>query len=222
MVTGENKVNRFGSRYIYYRCCRKRRTYRYCSAPAVEEHDVEREILSAIENLTLPPGVADVVMDELQKLRSEVDSARAAAVSNVEAQLRKSEEMLRNLRHLAAEGRISAEELDEDRRELTAEQIRLRAELERADPVEGFLEPLRSAIPFAVQAKKRFEEGDDEKKREICQTIFSDLTTQQKTLLIKAKFPFRVCADLAKIPDMCTARTEVRTLVERLLSELRP
>lgn len=219
MVTAEGKVNRFGSRYTYYHCCRKKRTYRFCDEPSVEQQVLEAQILEAIEALTLPADVADAVVDEIGRVRAEIRESDSRIVREVEAKLARNDEKLRNLRHLAAEGRITGEELDEDRRTLTQEQIELRAQLDRADPIGGLLEPLASGISFAVLAKKKFEEGDGEKKREICQTVFSNLAVKQKTLLAEAKFPFRVSCDLARLPDVCTARREVRTLVEKLMTE---
>lgn len=206
VVTAENKVNRFGSRYTYYHCCRKKKCYRFCAEPSIEHRALEEQLLKSIEELTLPPDVAEAVIDELHHVRDEVEASESRIVQGLEAKLVKNEEKLRALRHLAAEGRITGEELDEDRRLLTEEQITLRAELERAGPASGLIEPLLDGISFAVLAKKKFEAGASEQKREICQTLFSNLSVKQKTLLCEAKFPFRVSRDLARLPDLCCGR----------------
>ncbi len=204
VVTAENKVNRFGTRYTYYHCCRKSRAYLYCDEPSVEQVSLEEQLALSINDLTLPPDVAEAVLDELRSVRAEVCDSESRVVQTVEAKLVKNDEKLRNLRHLAAEGRITGEELDEDRRALTSEQIALRAQLERASPVAGLIEPLMEGISFAVLAKKKFEAGEPEKKREVCQTLFSNLALKQKTLLVEAKYPFQVSRALAQLPDVCT------------------
>jgi site-specific DNA recombinase len=217
VITAERKVNRFGSRYTYYHCCRKSRAYGYCAEPSIEHEALEDQLRTVIEGLTLPPDVAEAVLDELENVRAEVCESESRAIQTVEAQLTRNDEKLRNLRHLAAEGRITGEELDEDRRLLTQEQIGLRAQLERAHPALGLIEPLIDGISIAVTAKKSFEDGEPEKKREVCQALFSNLVLNQKTLLVEAKFPFQVSRDLAQLPDVCTARREVRTLVQHSL-----
>jgi hypothetical protein len=55
-ITAEHKVNRFGSRYVYYHCTRKRRDYR-CRQPVVPLPDLERQLGAFLNEVSLlePP-----------------------------------------------------------------------------------------------------------------------------------------------------------------------
>jgi len=52
-VTAEEKTNRYGSHYTYYHCSKRRPDYR-CHQPSVQAIDLEDQISSFLESVTLP------------------------------------------------------------------------------------------------------------------------------------------------------------------------
>ncbi len=108
------------------------------------------------------------------------------------------------LRIAMDECRITPDELDADRKSLMGDQVKLRAELEKAEPTLGIIEPWKQAFSFAVLAASEFQQAKPERKREIASEVFSNLELKQKTLLIQAKLPYEMCSTLRANPDVCT------------------
>jgi hypothetical protein len=50
-VTAERTVNRWGTEYLHYHCCRKSRRYGYCPERSINEVDLTQEFLGFIETL---------------------------------------------------------------------------------------------------------------------------------------------------------------------------
>jgi hypothetical protein len=54
-VTAKYTINRHGTKYVHYYCCRKERRYYYCPEGAVEERELERQLRVELKNLLPPP-----------------------------------------------------------------------------------------------------------------------------------------------------------------------
>ena len=71
------------------------------------------------------------------------------------------------------------------------------------------LEPVKNIFLRASRAKKEFLAGDDQKKREVVETILWNLSMQeQKMANYKLKSPYSILSKLPKNPDFQTLRTE--------------
>src|SRR5207302_1291891 len=72
MVTAEHKVNRFGSRYIYYHCTKRNNGPR-CSEQSVEGKDLEEQLAAFIGR---------VAIDDVTHQRLVGQTARESAASS--------------------------------------------------------------------------------------------------------------------------------------------
>ena len=63
-VTAEHKVNRFGSRYLYYHCS-KRHLGPRCSEPSVEVRDLERQVGAFLRSLAIDRDLETWIFDQI-------------------------------------------------------------------------------------------------------------------------------------------------------------
>jgi hypothetical protein len=69
-VTAEQKQNRFGSRYTYYHCGKRRLDYR-CRQPYVSLAALENQILQHLQRIALPKKLYEWALDNLDLLSEE-------------------------------------------------------------------------------------------------------------------------------------------------------
>ena len=93
MVTAENKVNRFGSRYVYYHCT-KRRLEPRCPQPSIEVRELERQIIEFLEEILIPETLYAPVLeiessdtDNRDRLQRARERSLAKTLDDIEAQL---------------------------------------------------------------------------------------------------------------------------------------
>jgi site-specific DNA recombinase len=208
-VTAESKTNRFGSKYVYYHCTRRRGSDR-CGEPFIELRTLEAQMHDFIESVTLSPkrhawglgvgkrGAAEI-QQTLQLQRAGLEQARA---ENEMAQ--------RNLRYLRTREQILETEFLSDRKELLMEQSRLDQELARLSP-EHVIEPEQAVVLLNVRALRWFEDGDGGARRLLLEAMGSNPTLAGGNLKIDARFPFRRYDRKEETRQLCTALNDVRT-----------
>lgn len=65
MITAEEKINRFGSHYTYYRCTKKKRNLK-CSQKYIEVKQLEKQMLQYLDRIYVPPKFLKDGLDYLQ------------------------------------------------------------------------------------------------------------------------------------------------------------
>jgi hypothetical protein len=187
--TGGGKTNRFGSKYVYYHCTRRRGSDR-CAEPFIELRTLEAQMHDFIESVTLSPkrhawglrvgkrGAAEI-QQTLHLQRAGLEQARA---QNEMAQ--------KNLRYLRTREQILEAEFLSDREELLREQSRLDQELARLSP-ENVIEPERAVVLLNVRALRWFEDGDGGARRLVLEAMGSNPMLAGGNLKIDVRFPFR-------------------------------
>lgn len=204
IVTRDEKTNRFGSRYTYYRCCRKKRKYTFCKQAYIEVEELEQQILTFLGSIQ----VSDKLVKFVLKRLPEAEETRKKARRGIEAQLTKESKenatRLARLRQLCVDGVIGTDEFAADRSRLLADEQRLREQLGHLESADQLVEPLRAAFSFVNEAKKLFECGNSEEKRAILQSVSSNLLLKDKTLLIEAKKPFAFFQQRERFSTGCT------------------
>ncbi|MEK7630488.1 MAG: recombinase family protein [Patescibacteria group bacterium] len=189
-VTAENKVNRFGSRYTYYHCTRRRQDYR-CRQPVIEQAQLEAQLLDFLRAITLPESFRGYVLDRLERLARTGASDHDGQRRSLEKALLSIDTQLRNLRKLRVRDILSDDDFLGDRAELEREQLRLRQSLERLQRARGWFEPGRELVSFNTGLVSQFERGEPATKRLVLETVGSNPTLRDRKLLLEAKKPFR-------------------------------
>lgn len=85
-VTAEEKTNRFGSRYTYYHCSKRRLDYR-CQQPCVSLAVLEDQIARFLDEITLPDAFHRWVIERLERAVKASAADAAAARHSLEQTL---------------------------------------------------------------------------------------------------------------------------------------
>ncbi len=210
-VTAEKKVNRYGYRYTYYRCTKKRWDIR-CSQPYIEVADLERQILGFLESVSISDAAHHWVLEQFAKARGQQNDQKATQLASLQKTYDATTTSLDNLTKLRIRGLITDDEFVAQRQELEREQLRLKQSLTRVSRTDSWLEPAEQIISFSNRAISWFREGDEEIRRLIVQVVGSNLVLRDKKLNIEAKMPFRRLAGTASRTDLCRGVEDVRRL----------
>lgn len=210
-VTAEWKVNRYGYRYEYYHCTKKR-WQRRCSQRYLRREDLECQVREFLGQIAIAAGLHQWGLKKLAKLEAKHHEDETIARSSVRTALEAVKRSLRNLTHLRLQELIGDEEFAAERQRLLREELRLEQTAATAREQVCWLEPARMAVSFVSYAPFWFEKGDREIKRLILEIIGSNLRLQDKKLLIEAKKPFRCTGKTASSTDLWAVVEDVRTL----------
>jgi hypothetical protein len=210
-VTAEHKVNRYGSRYVYYHCTHNRPTS--CRQPSIELRALEQQIQAVLKSLTLPAGIFDAFLDGVTDPAKSKAEIRAAQRASLSASLTDVDRQLRVLLDLRLRDLIDDAELQ--RRQQSLQRQRLKFSEALGAPVdENPIEPLADVVTLMNKAIFLFSRGDDATKRLLFETVASNPLLTSKKLSVQAALPFRLTPDFENRLAMCAWRDEIRTFVE--------
>ncbi len=204
MVTAEQKVNRYGSRYIYYHCT-KRNLGERCSQSSIEAKALERQIVQFLTSLTVDEDLHRFLVEtSLDAEKADHDRERARAqLERSSAEVQQQRDTLVDLR---VRGFISDEEFMERRQKLSLDEISLNERIDGLDHTQDWFEPAKLLISFSNRATECFQAGDERTKRLILETVGSNLSMKDGKLSIDAAKPFTASAGTSNILQRCGIR----------------
>ncbi len=211
-VTAETKTNRYGSRYTYYHCTR-RKSGQVCREPSIEEGELEEQVVEWLEEVELPEAVAIHVRRLLGARLRDAEAVRADQARMREQTGRQVERELENLTTLRLKDLIGDEEFARRREALDRERLRLGQKPDTDREPGRPIELLESLLSFSAGLKNRFLIGNGATKRAILQTVGSNLRLSAQNLSIDVHKPFRKWSTQPDLPTMCTFMEDVRTFV---------
>jgi len=218
MVTAEKRIKKnSGKQYVYYHCGRGRPQEGRCTQPSVTVEVLERQLVSFIKNLFVPPKFFSWA---LSRIKGELVNRKKLEVKAAEMlnQTRKrTEQELHNLTTLRLRDQIDEQEYLVQRQRILGEQSSLKSKTAspvKAEETVGF-EPTIRLFSFLKQADNVIGNGNAHQKRKIFAAIASNPTLKDGKLLVSAKKPFSMMSKMSKIPIWWTILEDVRTyLVE--------
>jgi site-specific DNA recombinase len=206
-ITAEDRRNRYGSRYVYYHCT-KRKVGPRCGERVVEERDLERQIASFLGTLAIDPLFEAWVLEELAHDQTSEREADAAAKRSVAASYDDAKAQLTELTGLRLRRMVTDEEFKVQRLRLEQLAARLRQQLDQAA---DWFEPVRAVISMRKQAAQWFAQGGAREKRLILETVGSNLILAGRKLSIQAAKPFAPRVIPTARSFLCGAPENVRT-----------
>jgi hypothetical protein len=209
-VTGEVKVNRFGSRYTYYHCSKRRLDVR-CGQRYVELDELEDQIREFLSEVKLPDGFHQWALRRLELAmkgkQQERETQRTSLLGEQESLARE----LDNLTKLRIRDMLTDGEYLKQRQELERKRIGTAQRLDAMDHENARFEPARSLVSLNEMLLSRFEAGGIEKRRLILTTVGSNLVLKDQILNIDARKPFRRWSPGADFSDLRAFVRDVRT-----------
>jgi len=188
-VTAEHKVNRYGSRYLYYHCS-KRSPQRRCSQPVIEIGALEEQIETFLSEITLPTSINSWVDKVLRRQPDAEKEAAEALQQELSRKLPALDRQLANLTRLRIKDAISDDEFVAQRTELSQERVAIEKQIATLEHSTTWFEPAETAISFSHRALEAFRQGDEHDKRKILKITGSNLVLRDKKLSIEAAKPF--------------------------------
>jgi site-specific DNA recombinase len=209
-VTAEHKVNRFGSRYVYYHCTRKNRGMR-CTQPSIEGRDLDGQFTGFVRRTCLDERV---LHDLTAIVAGEAYASDQTNVDDLKAQIREIDEQISNFIDLCARHTISEIELLAKRRPLDVERASIEERCTTASSSEEWIEPAALLISFNDRAAMWFSRGGEAVRRQIARTVSSNPTLLDKKLRVEATLPFTLRAEQPVVLYGCTPGDDIRTSLE--------
>lgn len=214
MVTAEHKVNKYGSKYIYYHCT-KRNNGERCQQPSLEAKKLEQQIIAFLKRISVDERISEAAIREAIKSEAaqqpdieHISMGLKEAISNTETRLK-------TLTDLRVRSLIDDKEFLERRQKLLAEQVGLQEQLAKKGTGLSWFESAALLISFNNQAVSWFLRGEPQTKRLILETIGSNYVLTNKKLNIEAAKPFVLFAKSPYIFNLCGFVNDVRILIEQ-------
>lgn len=212
VVTAQNAINRYGTQYVYYHCCRKQKRYIHCPERSIEEHALEAQLRTFIGSLMPPKAWCDEALKRTTAMIEDAARIREDEQKHAEIRLTKIDQRLERLRALCADEVITPEEYGNDRSVLLQEKQCILSSISTKQEPNELIKLFADSVSFLNQALFAFEHAKSEEKRELVRTLTSNLVLKDKNLLIKAKEPFATYGKWRESPTMCTWLNDVKTL----------
>jgi len=150
MISAQWAVNRWGTKYRYYRCSKKRGR---CSQPYLREEDLAEQIKARLQTISLPERYTDWMLAEVQKWEREESAASGSEVQNLASQIKAQEARMEKLVSVYLDGEVPKQiyltKKDDIMRASASLQAKLK-DFERGK--KNWVEPLRAWILDTKQA----------------------------------------------------------------------
>jgi site-specific DNA recombinase len=210
MVTAENKVNRFGSRYVYYHCSRTN-TQPKCQQPSVEVSNLERQIQEILNTITLDDAVFVRARAKAREMMTENLTSRPERITQLDHAIALAESKRATLTEMRISNLIDDAEFVVRRDAIQIEIINLQKQRENlANPINS-IEPLGNVNLACNRLLSWHAAGNWHVRRQILKTIGSNPVLIDKKLRIDLVFPALPKAIYQQFPVWCRQLRNIRT-----------
>ncbi|MGI9102203.1 MAG: recombinase family protein [Terriglobales bacterium] len=211
-VTAEEKTNRFGSRYTYYHCSKRRLDLR-CRQKYASLEDLERQIVEFLGGISLPDGFQRWAIERLERTFMGKKNEMEAQKDSLLRAKASAERELENLTKLRIRDLLSDEEYLRQREELGRKQLAITQNLKILDEKAVRFEPAKLLVSFNKTLVPRFMSGDLHQKRLILNIVGSNPVLRNQKLNIDARKPFRLWSKSSNVSEMRAFVKDVRTFL---------
>lgn len=203
MITAEEKVNRYGSHYAYYRCTKKN-LRKPCGEKYVPVADLEGQIASFLSRIHVPKRLLSIGSDHLHSQEDADADSQKSIEATLQSSLAATQTKLANLTQMRLKDLLDDSEYLAEKAVLMKEKLRL--EKRQCDIAKGSRPAVERTIDllnFAHQAVDNFKNGNLEKKRTVFNSVGSNFSLANKKLSIQAEKPFLILENgLKEIYDL--------------------
>ncbi|SYZ73751.1 Resolvase protein (modular protein) [Candidatus Zixiibacteriota bacterium] len=207
-ITAENKTNRYGYKYIYYHCSKRKRSV-ICSQKAIEHKILEKQVSNFLSSLAISRDIRDWTFEILKELHDDERQKDKAILKSLHCRKESLREELAELVNLRLRRLLNDQEYLSKKSQLEQEQFRLRELLEDNEArFSHILKSCEDAFDFAYTAKNRFDNGSLEDKKAILCYCGSNLILSNGILQIKPHKPLELIRDTVKRPGFKNIRFE--------------
>ncbi len=199
-ITAEKKVkhqkNGNVHHYTYYRCTR--RINPNCKEKPIRGKDLEEQIMSLLERIEIPDSFHQWAIKQLKEDQAKEQIDRDEITKSHQRSMEECIRKLENLFNMRVDEEVSADEYTAKKEELLKEKQKYEQLIADSNQrIETWLERAEDLFSFAQTAKKRFEMGALEDKRDILSCLGSNLILSNRILDINVDKSLAIIKQLA-------------------------
>lgn len=191
MVTAEEKNNRYGYHYAYYRCTKKKRVNR-CGQKYINAKNLDDQIIEYLKKIQISNRLLELAKGYLEERREEEKKNRFDIRTSLKKSYNGCQKKLDNLNQMRLRDLIGDDEYLKEKKDLLGERIKLENNLKNDEADQEAFDSANQAFVFANRAVDSYQNGTPDEKREILHKIGSNLILKDKKLLIQAKKVFQI------------------------------
>ncbi len=182
--------------YTYYRCSKG--VTPLCTQKTIREEKLEAQIMEIFGNITIPAEFHEWAIKNLKEEQAKEVEDREKISQAQRNAFDSCRRHLDNLLNMRLNNEINAEEFKQRKAELAIEKERFEELIEDANHrADTWLDRAEKVLEFAETAKKRFETGDLEAKRDILSSLGSSLILKNRTLSLRLNPPLELVKSVA-------------------------
>jgi site-specific DNA recombinase len=212
---GARLIGEIQKGHTYYRCHTKR-----CPQKTIREEAVEASLLPVLQKLRFRDMENQILRRQIKSAYQNVTSFKEEHSKALRLQLEQVQSRLSKLADAYIDGVLDKDIYMAKKNSLVIEERAAKAQLENLDAgkqkvlqrVEGFLELINNAY-------LSYKLANPEERRELIKIVTSNLTVEEKKVIVKLNYPFEIVANRQKLTDGSPQRASPRTL-SSLLSQL--
>lgn len=189
-VTAEEKINPYGSLYVYYHCGHKKRDV-VCREKCLEVHDLEKQIVAFLRGIHLDQHEVDQLLGAIEEERAKERQAGGSVKQAIEKALGGCSRNLDALTKMRFRELIGDDEFVRQRTDLTLEQSKLQDRLQKLE-TDHWVELSQKLFLFSNRAIFWLTHGTATEKRLVLAASGSNFVLKAKILSIDAKKPFHM------------------------------
>lgn len=209
-VTAEDRANRYGYRYTYYHCSKRRLDYR-CGQKYLTLGALEEQIMSFIQELSLPERFWQWSLARLEKKQRSTQQSAVAQRESLARTASALDRELDNLTKLRVRDLISDEQFLKERQERDRERLGIARKLALLGEGQSRFEPSAMLVSFGKTLTERFQAGDCQTKRLILNIVGSNLALAGQKLNVDGRKPFRRWPKNPPLSELRAWLEDVRT-----------
>ncbi len=210
-ITAEEKTktqkNGNVHKYTYYRCTR--RINPDCNEPPVRDSELETQILDLLDGITIPPEFHQWAMKCLREEQSKEIENSEGLLDIHRKRLDASQKKLNALVEMRLNGELNSEEYLSKKETILQERQKCEELLtDGSSRADTWLDRAEKLFDFAETAKKRFEKGSLDVKREILSCLGTNFTLKVRTLHLETMKPLILMNQVAPAVQALHKRLE--------------
>lgn len=189
-ITAERKTKKLKNggynTYVYYHCTYKKTDINCLQRSAIKEEDLEQQVIDEISKYTIHPEFAQWALDTLKENNDIEANLQSKTRQNLQYELEKLQSNRTELVRMRLDRMIDDTEYEDLKNQIEKDLLIARDKLDQNEKAsDNWIVKAENIFDFAVNAKRRFENGDFDTKREIMLGLGADLLVKDKRIQFK-------------------------------------
>ncbi len=213
-VTAEEKFKHIKStgdiaKYIYYRCTKKNKNYK-CNQPSITLGDMEKQILKEISGFGISTKFREWAVRKVKEANDNEVKARNQEYEMQQKSYVQTQKQLDNLIQMRYRELITDEQFIKEQETLKNELVNIKQRLDQTHKRSlDWIELTQRVFYFAENAKKAFDNGDIQKRKEVLASLGLNFVLKDRKLKLEPIFWLKPILENKEELDNANVRLEL-------------